>query len=513
MEASRKRLVSALVLAGLLLALALIQSAAFYRSVRLWGTRVWPGWYVLITDQQEDPRKWEPVLLSAGIEEVLHRNNLMVSYPAGLKRAEVPLAELSTKLIPEDPRWDPYLRRLPRLFADRTGEKQLIYLKSSISLWELREALQKNLKDSSLSWQLAEWNLTMPLMALGFGLIYLLVLTALFPREAFYVFLGSLAWIPMIFHSGGALISLALALHSLWIAWISRARRLLPRGRRRPGSSFWWTAFTLVAGHLAALAVLVIQGKGVFLLLSAAVSEVFLFILLERENILVPAGHSLFEPLILCPWRSRETQRSRWQRSSFLLLPLLLFPLIPLTGRDGGESFTIPRPRGFSREGGQGERIENPFRRIQKAASDDSEQPLPQISGYVAHRAYGEGYLFGREYGMPRENEELRLDWFSRGEGELRRENRVVVRYDQAWLAGILTLREEGLQLMAAPGINGKVSWGKALPRGISWFQGVGLFLISLVLVMPLVWRPRDLTLLFGRTVRNSRSRRRNKAA
>jgi hypothetical protein len=92
-----------------------------------------------------------------------------------------------------------------------------------------------------------------------------------------------------------------------------------------------------------------------------------------------------------------------------------------------GDVRGVPRPAPVSGH----ERVD--FEALQ-AVDRASPSGLVDLSDYVAHRAYQEGFVYGAEYGLPAEGEALYLSRFSRVGETTVRDREVVLRFDREWL-------------------------------------------------------------------------------
>jgi hypothetical protein len=99
-----------------------------------------------------------------------------------------------------------------------------------------------------------------------------------------------------------------------------------------------------------------------------------------------------------------------------------LATLLPSAGVDG-----VPQPVPLSGH----DHVD--FEALQ-AVDRASSSGLVDLSDYLAHRAYQEGFVYGAEYGLPAEGEALYLSRFSREGESTVREREVVLRFDREWL-------------------------------------------------------------------------------
>jgi len=100
----------------------------------------WPGWYILKLSPETDVSRADEYLQSAGIKDFISAENTEISYMAIPDMARIGISHLDEVLVPGDPRRDPYITRIQKLF-DSAGSP-LIYLPDEFTLRDYRQILK-----------------------------------------------------------------------------------------------------------------------------------------------------------------------------------------------------------------------------------------------------------------------------------------------------------------------------------------------------------------------------------
>jgi hypothetical protein len=160
--------------------------------------------------------------------------------------------------------------------------------------------------------------------------------------------------------------------------------------------------------------------------------------------------HRLFYPVTLGTVRSRGTSGRMLVKGAapaLLLLLALPFGFELLDGR--AQEVKMPVPEYLSAES----RGKLDFSSLSSAASrrrpgsTDGTEELPTLVDYVAHMAYQEGYLYGRDYGFPFPGERITLPRYDGTGMEVQRREKVVKLFTDEWYEDIISqARLDGIE-------------------------------------------------------------------
>ncbi len=395
-------------------------------------------------------------LLDAGALEVITPETTEV-YVSRFRAVEpVSLAFALERLDPLDPRRDPWITSLPRYF--RIDGRNAIYARFGDSLPRTARVVRGALGAGARVAEWAPWRAAAALgiYLLGAAIVLLVCLRyrrqlapATFPAAVTAV----LPWVPAVAAGGPAAAAPAVVL-LCFVVWVAAEAATLAVGleRNRRPSPLPWSA-TLTA-RLVGLGGAVLVSSGYLVLFSgtgalvplllalagSAAGPVAVLSLARRRH---DAGHRPFVPLSIIPGRLSGVVGRPWARVGSLLLPFLLLLPPVVDGTVGGPGVSpTPKPaagRGFSHDD------------LAELAAARQEDALPDLSDYLAHRAYQEGLLYGRAFGFPGRDEEVTLERFRQeADGAYAGFTEAVLVFDAAWIAAVLEDPPAGVTAMLA---------------------------------------------------------------
>ncbi|MBN2653418.1 MAG: hypothetical protein JXR63_13650 [Spirochaetales bacterium] len=117
----------------------------------------------------------------------ISKDNYQVSYNDFYKTSSLSVAELEQRFLPEDPRFDPYLRALPRLFSATSGDQALpiSYVKYSRSPLFLYFKLKKIIP-SQYSWHIYGFSITQYLLNFVVAIVALFFFLRIATKKNFF---------------------------------------------------------------------------------------------------------------------------------------------------------------------------------------------------------------------------------------------------------------------------------------------------------------------------------------
>lgn len=415
----------------------------------------WAGHYTLLIPENEPTPQVRTALEAAGFDRVITRNTLTVSITNFSGLEQVTLTSLGERLAPMDPRWDPFLRRLPELFvAGERDEYEVLYLGSSLPIGQVRKMVRGAVAEAGdvEGWELAESDARTHIVFLvGFGLVAAATV-AFAGRSRFIALAGVVPWVGIVAGGGPGTFVAASLIYFAWAVFAHVGHRYLEH-RLQYGS---WTAgrrelrySLLVLGATWALSIGLhpstsVAARAPVLVGSGGLAALTGALLLRAVRRRRRQDHRLFVPVSL---RARPPAISATTRhaapAAWVTLFVIAVPFVAWLLPDS-DIARAPKPAPLPGEA----RID--FESLQQLGTgDDSE--LVDIADYVAHRAYQEGFVYGVGYGLPEAGEEVTLSRVRERDGRRVQEPEVVLRYDEAWLDGVLG-RSTGIGALLANG-------------------------------------------------------------
>ena len=390
----------------------------------LWGirehlsdaSRYWPGWYAVRFPRDMEAAALEEILESMGISGSLSAASARVLVQEIPRTAEIPADRIGERLREGDPRLDPFLRSVSKLFE--SGDSSVIYLQADRSPGAYRRAFRRRRElsgleimddDSSSNWKSA--------------LVFLaaaVVIWGLTSEGALDCAPAALPWLVLVGLGGWELLFPALA------AYAAAALRHA-RGGCAPGCFF---------------AAAVIMGVLVFYA-SAAAAGMFALAFIISEFAPAAAGgspgasmppcrragrrdHNLFEPLSLS---SRSEEKARPSVCRLQVWRMIIIWLIPASAAFYPEP---PRHDPIPALG----RVAGPLdsmAALHRLAEFRGANSLPDIGDMVSSAVYQRGFMDGARYEVPRPGASLIRREYSEDDPGLGVRDRAVTLYDAQW--------------------------------------------------------------------------------
>jgi len=385
-------------------------------------------------------------LTAAGAEQIITPATTYVLLSRIGRVDEVPLSAVDELLDPVDPRRDPFMKELSAYF--RIGGQNALYVEAPGSLLDARRLVNNALGPGA---RVAELDLAARWASAAFPLLAALAALAYSLRSGGVRFISFLPFfLPSFFFGIGAGVSAALmALAIDWLLLVMDApRRVMDRElatalfaqRRR----LFWVALVVLAGLLNAF---VLHGPQALLALLLAIAGC-LSVRAAAAILARPAvrdeEHRAFRPVpILVKPRFRSTNsRERLVAVVAVAGILVLAPLIDrvLTTR------SVDRPVPHAEQSGPVS-----FETLRNVAASRVSGSLPDLSDYLAHRAYQESFAYGGTYQFPDPDQPVMLERFRLGEdGAFTSFSEPVLQFDDQWLQAALTDPPPGIVSLLA---------------------------------------------------------------
>ncbi|TVR30033.1 MAG: hypothetical protein EA404_13365 [Spirochaetaceae bacterium] len=393
--------------------------------------RIWSGYYLLLVDPEADCEQLVERLNAARFERVIAACTATVALNRFGSLETVPLPTVAARLDPVDPRLDPYIRSLPDWFRTTSNGQPaaIVYLASEENPWLAYRSLAAALNDDGTWWHFAEWDLQ---GALVFSAVFGLIALLLIVRGRGYrtaALAAALPWLPWLVFGGLPAFGVAVSVYCSAVGTMEVGARAVRD--RRNGPLLAGLAWLTIA---VAVSVLVYPGDGFYGRLavvagSSGTAAAVLALLLLRWRDYRLSEHRLFTPLPI-------TRTRRWRRMAapgvlraVLVLALaapLLYAVLPQP-----EVPHLPEPEPIDGD-------HHNFETLHRLADHRAAGALPNLSDYVAHRAFQEAFMYRRDWGVPQQDEVLTRPRFVRNQTQLERSDETIVEYTRAWLDRVL---------------------------------------------------------------------------
>lgn len=477
---------------ALLLLLPILATVKGVLLEPLRASGLWEGYdtYLVEDTGSITPEQVAEILREAGYPNVIHSRNQRVRIFSYDGLESYPLHKLDTKYVRRDPLIDPYIAALDGYFhASIAGEAAYVLYAEEASL-SLRAhlSLQRRLDRLPVDWTRSGGSGWANLVLASLAGLFLLAVAVTIARRFTLIFLLSVLPYALGLLALDYYYTVSVLLASLGTAFLLRLglpavrRYLNSPGDVRPGMLIRPLALYLLACTLALLYPLLGPAPAglelhllIGMILQGCVAALYLLREMRRY---LRQQHRLFYPISL---------ERRHPRGNTLLPPvawgalLLLFLCLPFGTaliEGSGAAIRLPVPHsGAERTQAPDETnrvlsFEDLYRiaREQGLVGSDDTGRLPGLKEYVAHRAYQEGYFYGRSYGFPRPGEEISIPVYAGGGTAIETEEKRVKLFTDAWYGDIIAqARQRGIErLLYAQGMPVEVNRAAADTLGIT---------------------------------------------
>ena len=367
-------------------------------------------------------------------------------------QAELPIADLSQRFDDADPRLDPFVRAVMRLFSIRQGEtdSHVMYLPRSSSIFRRYRAI--NAAFEGMPFYLAGWQpMARVLSAVGAFLILFGVVVRARRRPVLSSTIAIFAVTYVFLQGPVALIGGVLTAIGVMYA-VQRARPLerewlLHRGRITLQRDHVRVVLLLVGGVGIAVTSLVVTSDEpsthiaaytAFLL--SMFSAYATAIITERMR-LYRREHRLFSPRPILgeTWRSRRAPMEVFPglRGAAAGLAVAIVVVYLYTNNHYfPETPYVPVPEHVLVEPGPITTSGDGVNLLKAASVIDPRQAPLSVAGFLAHRRYQSSVLFDGRFSVPVVDEVVTLRRFRREDGAISAWEEEQVRYNGAWVVG-----------------------------------------------------------------------------
>lgn len=442
---------------SLLLVLIIGLFAGILRNPLFYGdSQIFKGYYTVLIKLKSSDR--------TGIKEIL-KNNLfkkaisgysaIVSFNDYTGREKITLNKIKKRLDPLDPRYDSYLKRLNSYFYTQSGgiHWQIVYVPSAKNPVSMYMALNTFFKQIHVKWRLAGFHLSSGIINLVLLTLfmYLIFMYVDFKNKIVKIFLaaGLIPWILNVLLGGLGDIILFFPVFYSWSIILKHIESLMLNSLRfnwnnKDKNGLLSDVIRLLAAGIVPPLFLLIAGSDSELMirsLTAIVYEMVLTAVLIWALFLriKHVEYNIFEPVPILKsfhrWRDLWNLHLSARKIKIILLAaLVIFTPIVFTVVNSINSTALPQPVKAKNIGKKFS-----WQNLEMLSRNTSGGGFPNISGYIVHRAFQDGFPFGMNYRFPGENENLYVKEYTYNKvtGRVMESLRRVKRYDSTWLKSV----------------------------------------------------------------------------
>ncbi len=457
---------------------ALISGALFFSGGKSVGAdlQLWPDWYTLVCRDSAKVEAMLPETLT-----VLSPRTAEVEISGFDRMITLPLAEIPHRLSSLDPRVDPFIRALPRMFRGSwNGEgAELLYVERNMPLRDFQEILNQAGIGTDIA-LLADAGMTTPLRDTLLFLAALLAVLLVLPSFRILSFLVLLPWGIGLFVSGPEALYLVLLgvfsipaminiLMPLMLRRIHDSEQSLSRSQRSE-------LIILAAGLVLAMA---FYGFYVsftdFLRFPFSAALAGLALIRGRLMFRVSRTGRMLHPLFV--HISLKPQGLRFRRYSLQTAAVGVAMLVAFLPFAGGHQEDLRLPLAENLESVS----ENPMDNLSMLDQLEKETGLPGLSSYMVHKFFQENYLYHPGFSLDALEKGIFINSFVHKKNHINELDRPIWRFTYPWYTAIIgddtdRISNFFLQDGTPKGIlNRAVSFGKAPVYGV--YPGFALLL------------------------------------
>lgn len=435
-------------LASLFFLLVLVSAGAVFLFPGLYPVRqIWKGHFTLVYGSDFDPVSINESLREAGFPGLISAETSPIEFTVFDGEEATAVSNLDQRFDSSDPRYDPYMKKLAAAFtADSPeGMKKVAFLPISSASFYSKLRVQRLLRKSGGDIFLADKKVLPSIITLASFFAIAALLALRYKKSWYVVLLGSLVWVQLVGSGDIPLFVCSSLLYFLWVVVVDdfvlfHMQRLFYKNSRAEGAQLRRKGIYYLFAIIAVLTLLGLGERGIegaYSILPSLAGQGFLLISYGYFLILRKARseHRLFIPLPIM----RRTAWGDWHNKYRTFTPgVLLLVFVPIVfspimdNREGGIVLPVP-------ESAPGAEFFD-WEALEILSLDKGPEHLPDFSDYIAHRAFQQGFLYGRSYSRPIRNEQVFLSVFAENEWGIEKTVEIVKEFNDGWLEGELAV-------------------------------------------------------------------------
>jgi len=405
------------------------------------GEQVFRGYYTVLVDASIPLQEVVEKAQRTGFNEILSYITAYTDYYDFGEYRSVLVSKLNMRFDDLDPRIDPYMRSVKNLFFTSFEGKDwnILYLKSSLSPFEVYSRVSHIFSRDRATFQVVEYDGLKQLLFLLFFVAFVCFIVLAFRSSRIYRILGILPWVTFPFSGSFSFLISSCFMYlgfslcmeewgPVFTYYLNYGVFDTRKGRAVEAGLVW-------ASALAVSAVLVISsGQGLLgfipvLIAFSGDAALFACEILRLTTHKLQQAHTLFFPVTILKTRGNPDP-SRVIKTVVIGAFFLLSPLLVLFFDKGDipipAPVDVPQVHSFSLD------------ETGLLFACDGTSNLPNISSYIAHRAYQEGLLSRGKYQFPQKDEELSVPFFTLDGNAIKLVKKNSIQFTEAWYKAII---------------------------------------------------------------------------
>jgi len=408
---------------------------------------------ILIEDSVSDEIDIYSFFKDLGWTDIVCRDSEQVHLFTYRGEMSIPYRQVGELLEPEDPRYDPYLRGLSGYFEGSINGRpaEVFYIAGTSEQNHRWKQTIHDLEESGILYSVPGREESVDILYLALIFLNAGILIFLLPQKSRMLFLSGAAAVFVLSDAVSfPLFTLLMAQVIGWALFCEWAGISFPRHFNIGYSFLRRDLKTRIAGYI------LITGIGLTVALtslrySSAVSIVFhwantaaihgilaCFYYRWTRRKVGKQHHTLFFPIPMS--RGKRNSSGRVLRFVLLLTTLAVLPVFVVFHYDSADDRQIIYPQPVSDLRYRDFQWEDLKEwKKEKGSEKLSGELLPDICDYLSHRAYQQGYLYGRKFSFPYKGEELSVKVYEKQGLKIFGKDKVFKMFTEKWYEDIIS--------------------------------------------------------------------------
>ena len=351
----------------------------------------------------------------------------------------VRLIDLEERFVKGDPRVDPFMEQAADFFHTVTNDgtgMELIYVKSSLGNVSFYYRIKKILGAETDSWMFPDFRLENRLYPMLLFSICCFFVIFLLKGLRIPAIVAGLPWIAAVAANGAGILPAAVAVY-IFTAFLVRETfsdmlYYLNYRQIRLGRNFFIYASAFIASLLLYTMMNVLSGNPVLPIFTAVAADAVFFLIfysIKSQKVRMQE-HRLFFPVSISGETENEHNARKIPEISAAAAAVIILPMFMLFFSDN-ISLEIPKPEK------SGSILEWNLESLEYL--DKTGEGLVNAADYVTHRAYQDGFMYGRDYVFPSPGENLMQGHFVSENNEILYREDCIRQFTDEWYTSIIS--------------------------------------------------------------------------
>ncbi len=405
---------------------------------------VWKGYRILLVEKGVPEEDFLPLLERRGIRGIIASSRSMVRFQGYNGMDQVSVAELPLRFEELDPRYDMYMKRLPEYFSSTYAGKEwtVIYVPDEGRQLLFSADVKAAFAGTGIEYILANENRSAEIAACMCFAVLVVFVVLVLKRFKLMTIVFSIPWFLMLLTGGSwAFAPASLLFVALMFSFEELAPLFLERLHYRVPSpkhvGLFAQTWVLCIVCIVMFVRFIVAGagiSGILSLLFPIIACIDLFMLYAWFHTIRKrrSNHRLFFPVQILRANFFHTKVRKLEPFRFVLFLTICVPPLFFSLFFQGQELNIPVPRPYNNV------ARYSWGTLERLWIERDEDDLPDLSLYLTHTAFQEGFVVNRNFEFPIKGEKLALTSYRRSGERIEQYQTVLDEFDDAWYEAIM---------------------------------------------------------------------------